>query len=130
MNYCSIILSYYWAFNWNGPIIFFSIIKQTFSNDCNYLKLPNQSKFNLNSSFSHKWLSWSTIEKSFRKFDSKKKLNERKKNDEKKITLLIKIESHSSTERRKLFFRTENVKQNLMIETIKLLDWLAIILLT
>jgi hypothetical protein len=45
-----------------------------------------------------------------------------KKNEEKKITLLIKIESHSSTERRKLFFRTENVKQNLMIETIKLLD--------
>jgi hypothetical protein len=43
LNYCSIILSYYWAFNWNGPIIFFSIIKQTFSNDCNYLKLISRN---------------------------------------------------------------------------------------
>jgi len=129
LNYCSIILSYYWAFNWNEPIIFFLNYQTNFFKWLQLLKV-NQSKFNLNSSFSHKWLSWSTIEKSFRKFDSKKKLNERKKNEEKKITLLIKIESHSSTERRKLFFRTENVKQNLMIETIKLLDWLAIILLT
>jgi hypothetical protein len=45
-----------------------------------------------------------------------------KKMKKKKSTLLIKIESYSSTDRKKLFFQTENVKQNLMIETIKLLD--------
>ncbi len=88
---------------------FFSIIKQTFSNDCNYLKLISRNSIWTLPSPTNGYLDRRLKKASANSIQKRNWMNV------KKLTLLIKIESHSSTDRKNfscLFWNDTNRKCN------------------
>ncbi len=136
LNYCSVILSYCWPFNWNEPINFFLIYQTNFVKWLQLLKvisrnsiwsLPSPTngyldrrlkKASANLIRNRNWMNVKIEEGKNQLCWSKSKVIRQLKGKQKPFLVFSETKL------------TENVKQIVMNETITLFDWLAKILST